>query len=599
MEQVAIYFLKVNVGIIILFTAYLLILKNEKFFMLNRIFLLSILLFPFLLPLLPVFSFGDVQELQAGVTAYNPLNRIYTTIGSANELVPFYQGEYPINEHSAKTGFTFSWTIILSAGYVLITLIFLSKIILQVNKILYFIGGNKRRVEENICYCEHDRQLVPFSFAGFLVINSAQYSDEELKQIVAHEKVHIRQWHTFDILLVEILQAVLWINPVMASVKRHIKLNLEYIADEQALNTGIDKMNYQFTIVNNSVRHSSYPLTNLFNSSKLKLRIKMMNSNKSSARNLYKFLFVLPLVVAAYFAVNPVMANTADKKMAGNPANELKQFEGYYQFTEDKDSYIQILTKENHLVLKQLWDNKEITFEQKSDLEFYNTEHEFPLKFSKGDNGSITGVLAFSKDLWNKVKDYKPVVRKEILLPENQMKAYSGMYKLKAPQEAYLQFSVKGNYLLVKEMWSGKEILIAPESATDFFGKDMRYPVKFKKDAKGEIIEALIFDRDVWEKVKDYNPPKAVQLSMDKLNAFVGKYRFQFEKGKDAFILVTANENGLVFKQLWDEKQFELIPQSDSVFYSADRMFTVKFTINKLGKVTHALAFNKDLWEKV
>jgi len=227
----------------------------------------------------------------------------------------------------------------------------------------------------------------------------------------------------------------------------------------------------------------------------------MMNSNKSPIRNLYRFVLVLPLIVAAYFAVNPLMANPPSKIYMVRTFNELKDFVGYYQFEKDKDAYIQILIKGNNLVLKQMWDKEEITFEQKSDLEFYNKEHDFPLKFTRA-NGTITQVLAFSKDVWNKVKEYKPVIKKEVQLTSQQIKAFEGSYKLNGNEDAYLQMTAIGNNLVVKEMWSGKEIIIAPESETDFFGKDMRYPVKFSKDDRGGVKEALIFNKDVWVKVK-------------------------------------------------------------------------------------------------
>src|SRR5689334_3278949 len=91
----------------------------------------------------------------------------------------------------------------------------------------------------------------------------------------------------------------------------------------------------------------------------------------------------------------------------------LKKFEGYYQFIDDTTRYLQITSQGNNLILRQLWDGKEINFEHKSDLEYYNDEYSFPLKFTGDKNGVITQVLAFDRDQWNKVKNYTPVVNKE------------------------------------------------------------------------------------------------------------------------------------------------------------------------------------------
>src|ERR1043166_3732723 len=79
----------------------------------------------------------------------------------------------------------------------------------------------------------------------------------------------------------------------------------------------------------------------------------------------------------------------------------LAKFEGYYQLTNDTLTYLQITSRGNNLIVHQLWDDKEISFERKSELEFLNEQYSFPLKFSSDQNGIITQVVAFDRDLWN------------------------------------------------------------------------------------------------------------------------------------------------------------------------------------------------------
>jgi hypothetical protein len=162
------------------------------------------------------------------------------------------------------------------------------------------------------------------------------------------------------------------------------------------------------------------------------------------------------------------------------------------------------MVKDNKLVLKQLWDNREITFEQKSDLYFYNDQRSFPLKFSKDVNGEITQVLAFERDTWIKDKNYKPVAKKEITLSATQMQSFAGKYKSsREGEDAFLQFTVKGNSIEVKELWSKKIYTVVPESELVFFAKEGYYPVQFSKDKDGNITQALIFNNDIWVKVKE------------------------------------------------------------------------------------------------
>jgi len=212
---------------------------------------------------------------------------------------------------------------------------------------------------------------------------------------------------------------------------------------------------------------------------------------------------ILPAFVAALYCIqSPVHAGIPGKTNC-LPADPLSGFEGYYQFDRDTSQYIQILVKSNKLVLKQLWDEQEITFDQKSDLYFYNEQKKFPLTFTKGANGEITQVLAFEHDTWIRVKGYQPVLKKEIKLPADKMQAYAGTYKItNEGNEAFLEFTVHGNSLEVKEVWSGKIFTIVPESELVFFGKKAYYPVQFTKDKDGNITQALIFNHDVWVKVK-------------------------------------------------------------------------------------------------
>jgi hypothetical protein len=84
---------------------------------------------------------------------------------------------------------------------------------------------------------------------------------------------------------------------------------------------------------------------------------------------------------------------------------QLKAFEGKYKFEEKNDAFLQITATADGLTLKQLWDNKEINFKAISDLSFLNKEMGFPLKFTKDQNGNVIKVLAFNRDMWDKVKE--------------------------------------------------------------------------------------------------------------------------------------------------------------------------------------------------
>ena len=234
----------------------------------------------------------------------------------------------------------------------------------------------------------------------------------------------------------------------------------------------------------------------------------MINSKKTLVSSRHKFPVALSMVFSIYLIGNSLHAEPLQKRETQKEIKDtqlLKSFEGYYQFQNDKNTFLQIIVKGNNLILKQLWDGKEIVFLQKSELEFFNEEESFPLKFSKDQNGAITQVLAFGRDLWNKTEDYKPVIKKEIHLSPQQLKAFEGKYtfQFEKGEDSFLQITATTDHLVLKQLWDGKEIKFVPESEVEFFCKDQSFPLKFIKDKNGNIIQMLAFNRDLWERMKE------------------------------------------------------------------------------------------------
>jgi hypothetical protein len=510
MSALIIYLIKANLLISALFLFYFLFLRKEKFFRLNRFFLLGTLILSIFLPLIPAPG-NFIQSLQQGPAGIRNFLDIYNQIHITTTPFPADQALSPQPGSIPDFIKGLSLLQVLLGIYGLISAVLLARIGFQVLSLMGFIKYTGQREKDGVIYCETTRKLSPFSFFRYLVLNESSYNSQQIDQILAHEKVHIRQRHTFDILFAEFVSAFLWINPLALLLKKQVKLNLEYIADEHVLNTGIDKKNYQYSILQSATRLSAaYSLTNSFNSSKLKLRIKMMNTHQTSNSHLYKYLFVLPLLLVTYFITTPLSARSLQADMqkmkAEQTAQKLKAFEGVYSFTfpNDKElSYIKITAKDTILVLTQLWDNQDIIFTQVAPLEFLCKEKNFPLKFSKDDKGVITQVLAFNRDLWTRAKDYKKVTKTAIHLTHEQLKAFEGVYESQGENDkAYLQFKAIDTGLILKQQWDGKEIAFSPNTELDFFCDAPLFTLKFTKNDEGVITEVLAFGRDRWVKVK-------------------------------------------------------------------------------------------------
>lgn len=523
MELFAIYLLKVQVVISALYLVYRVCMSREKFFTINRFLLLGILFISFVLPVLPDFSVFHLNNTDGfrNLYSFNPFYGWYHHTGGIEKAASGVQN-LPADSGNGHAFFSkISFLSLFLLLNMVVTLILFIRFIIQILRLFRLIRGNKKRLADGILCYEHENEISPFSFFHCLVINRKQYPAELYAQIILHEKEHIRGWHSIDILLSELAYMLLWINPVANAFRRSVKLNLEYIADEAVLKKGIDRKSYQWNLL-----HSLFPspaLVNLFNSSKLKNRIAMMNTKKTSVSQLYKYAFILPALFFSYFIIHPVKSRAAafpEPKLIAEhnfsklqdttlPMSQLKTYEGYYtfQFEPGKDAYIHIGATENGIVLKQMWDGKEIRFTARTSLDFLNDAGNFPLKFTKDNNGSITQVLAFNKDLWNKTNDYKPQIIKTVHLSPGQLKACAGKYKFRFKsddKDSYIQIRVVENNLALKQMWDEKEFMFVPQSPLEFSVKDdPGFTLKFIKGSNGTVTQVLAFNRDLWDRVKE------------------------------------------------------------------------------------------------
>ncbi|OQP44859.1 hypothetical protein A4H97_10905 [Niastella yeongjuensis] len=597
------YLLKANLVISIFFLAYYCLLRTEKFFRLNRIVLLSAIGLAFLLPLLPSIENATESRLVQSISGLSPLSYweqpFSKTQDSAAVSTP---AQAPLSVKTKNNIFSISQVVdLLEWVYYLVVVVLLLRLLFQIQQVGSIIGRSRRKKKNGIVYCYHEQDLPVFSFFHYLVMNREQYSRAEADQIIAHEQVHIRQVHNFDLLLVEVMHALFWINPLFIGFKRTVKLNLEFIADKAVLDSGADPVSYQYSMLR-CLRPSGLPLVNLFASSKIKTRIHMMNKKKSPVRNLYKYTLVLPLLAGSYFIVNPLKARSTpliSHQEAPLPARqELKAFEGYYQSDFNKDSHIQIRASGDQLILKQQWDEREIVFNQQSALEFSTPDKKFPLKFFKNDQGAVVQVLAFNRDHWNKVTNYAPP--KYIHLQPEALKLFEGYYQNKRDdgKMMYLQIESIPDGLLFREGWDGREIKFSPKSATEFLGRNGTFSLEFTKDDNGNVTQMLAFHRDLWKKLQDPSAAvikREIKLEPAQLKALEGEY--QMQDGNK--IGIKAESEGLVLKQLWDNEVIYLVPFSSTGFFSKERSMALVFKTEKNGVATEFMVDEKDRWTKI
>lgn len=146
----------------------------------------------------------------------------------------------------------------------------------------------------------------PYSFWNNIFINPARYDWDTFNQILQHEKIHVAQRHSLDILLAELMVIIQWFNPFAWMYRKAVENNLEFLTDDSMLATGAHKQTYQMSLLKVCAPQLPLNLTTNYNQSILKRRIVMMNSKKSSVGSGWKYFILVPLVGLSVLTLNAV-----------------------------------------------------------------------------------------------------------------------------------------------------------------------------------------------------------------------------------------------------------------------------------------------------
>jgi len=300
------YMLKISLCCGVIYLFYFLLLKPLTHFKGNRFFLLISSVLAFLIPLIRIEVFIAPQTINTS----SFINRIpAVNVNSAGDVF------IPENSSSNITFFLvalFVAGVVICAAHFLIQIFSFRKIKSQAILI---------DVINRIKLYHLDMDIIPFSFGDSIYLNRNRHSEKELNEILQHESVHVRQKHTIDVVLAELICIFNWYNPFAWLIKHAIKQNLEFLADDAVIRNGADKKTYQYLLLK-VIGHSPLSVATNLNFSSLKKRIYMMNKTKTSKKHLLKFLFVLPAIALVMLAFRDTNLKTASEKSKHNYLNE-------------------------------------------------------------------------------------------------------------------------------------------------------------------------------------------------------------------------------------------------------------------------------------
>ncbi len=267
MTALAEYLIKANLCLIGFYALYYLLLRRHTFFRLNRMYLLLAMGLSFALPLIPL------------------PEPVVETVSLSIITLPVTVTAAPV------TGPTLD-DVLLSV-YGVGALLFLSLLLVSLGRLRQLIrSGTAARQADHTLIVLPDERVAPFSFFRYLVLNQTDYA-QHADPIIHHELAHIRQWHSVDVLLAELVKVVCWPNPVAWLYKRSLQQVHEYLADQEAA----DKAQYARFLFNYAFDGSANPVANsFFTPALLTQRIRMLYQSRNTHRVLWKYALVVPLL---------------------------------------------------------------------------------------------------------------------------------------------------------------------------------------------------------------------------------------------------------------------------------------------------------------
>ena len=302
MEAFGKYIIEASLCVCLFQLFYILVLWKESGFKFLRIYLLSSVLFSLLLPLNTI-SIPNSFIISVQPVKYTPaINSIFRQNLIEHNAVSVNPAGVHFEHETIQIPSTdyYFW---LKLIYIAVMFIIISRFLLSILHII-----NLYRKAEKINYwrfhlVKSNMFNYSFSFFNIIFVNTAELNENEIESILAHENIHASQYHTVDVILIELISAVMWFNPFVWLLRRSLRQVHEYLADEGVLNIGFDRLEYQALLVNQVAESRLLSLASGFNQSQIKKRIIMMTKFKSDNRTKLKILVVVPVAFMLFLRV--------------------------------------------------------------------------------------------------------------------------------------------------------------------------------------------------------------------------------------------------------------------------------------------------------
>lgn len=323
----AILILKWVLCLAILLAFYHLLLEKEKMHRFNRFYLLMSVILSIAIPFI-TFEIASVE--------------------TSNLQIPFVVSE-AIEGEIAKESTSIHWERILLISYAVVAALLLIRFARNLYKILDTAHSNPNKAYNGATVVLVDDNILPHSFWNYIFVNKEQFRNNEIEEeLFTHELAHIRQKHTFDVLLLEVFQIFFWFNPLVIWTKKTVQLNHEFLADEHVISSYNNISRYQYLLLDKASWNNTYYLASNLNYSLTKKRLLKMKTQNSRFTEILKKVAVLPIIAGLVFVFStkveaqqtkktPVVKEVSEKKSATR--EEMKEYNSLLKSSVESNHY--------------------------------------------------------------------------------------------------------------------------------------------------------------------------------------------------------------------------------------------------------------------
>ena len=496
-----VYMLKTSLCLAVFYLFYRLLLSKETFHRFNRWALLGMLLLSCVIPLIEVTTHEATDMSQPFL--------------SLEEMLVMAEPAPVMEEVSTP----FPWRALLLLVYLVGVGFFFVRHLWSLGRMLRLLRASKKEsMEDGITlYIHEDKNVAPFSWMNNIAISKDDL-EENGDAVLTHERAHIRNRHSWDLLLAEGCIFFQWFNPAAWLLKQELQTVHEYEADEWVIENGIDAKTYQLLIIKKAVGARLYSIANSFNHSSLKKRITMMIKKKSNPWARLKYAYVLPLaaVAVAAFArpeVSNELAEISNAKV--NDLTSIVKAEEVKSVENSSDEKFNISGQVWEYPAKKPVPGASIIIRGTTMGTLTDKDGKFTLPVKKGDVLVVSYIGLQTQSVVVQADVNLGIWMKEDVQPMEEMVVVG-----QTPKEEVKYTEVEVEEEEVKEKVIFQVVEEMPEfpggmgEAMKFLAKNIKYPVAAQQaKIEGRVIVQFVVERD--GSISDIHAMRGVNPDLD------------------------------------------------------------------------------------